>query len=807
MVSIRTLLGRVSSWRGATAAVIATTILCAGLVTAPPALAAHASRPSPYFRQLANIGPNGGHNFLDPGFKLTDGNAKLHFFLTPDFGDGDKWSRCPTNENMELRSYIQWFGPDGAMGAPAMSDYRYAWSLNSWCGGGWTADSQIEGYGLAQPAGANELRFYFVYDNIMDGVMNGPSDANEVLVAEARTVAPPPAPDAPSDLALVSVQRDAAELNWQDNATTETSQQLQRSDDGRSSWATVATLPADQTTYTDGGLTPGHTYWYRIRSSNTHGDSAWSNELEVTPGCESDTDCDGLSNSDETNHLHTDPNKPDTDGDGLLDPWESPARVGTEEIENSGFRSITIPELGEGVASRDDVFRPFGTGPCPEPDGNLRWAAEESCMNGVPDPLQKDAYLELDWQDCHTGEGCPHGDPMHHAPDKEALEMVRQKFATAGVDLHILIDEAVAHQPNCDQDAAGLRSSNFGTSQQRDLNPAVLAAKELAVRYVWSGHSSADPAVHDGCQTPRLDAMIATAFGYRSIENYDWSPFGDANLGGRDILITLGPLWSCDERVKPVTGMGTVVNADCYRDEALKAGIYPASVDITGQADEFDLPWPIARMLGLPESDGITQLWARTLMHLLGHSMGLLESQVNNQPDIPARDDNQDGVVDPLGVDAYDDWSSLLLAPVGEGSPMTESYPGYEFLAQRDSDGDGVPEGADNCPGIYNPGQEDSDFVQGDRKMGDHCDWDADGDGLPIIAMGTGTAVDPFPYDTDNDGTDNAGDIDDDGDLVLDSVDVCPLTVDPLQADLDGDGLGDLCDIDANGNSIPDPLD
>jgi len=44
-----------------------------------------------------------------------------------------------------------------------------------------------------------------------------------------------------------------------------------------------------------------------------------------------------------------------------------------------------------------------------------------------------------------------------------------------------------------------------------------------------------------------------------------------------------------------------------------------------------------------------------------------------------------------------------------------------------DSDGDGVYDTGDNCPAIYNPGQEDSD---GDQ-IGDPCDQDRDGDGLP----------------------------------------------------------------------------
>ena len=87
-------------------------------------------------------------------------------------------------------------------------------------------------------------------------------------------------------------------------------------------------------------------------------------------------------------------------------------------------------------------------------------------------------------------------------------------------------------------------------------------------------------------------------------------------------------------------------------------------------------------------------------------------------------------------------------------------------------------DGIDNCPDVYNPGQESgTDFDD----VGTACD------NCPSHSNNDQT-------DTDRDGQGDACDLDDDNDSVLDILDNCPLKANPGQEDNDGDGVGLLCD-------------
>jgi len=199
--------------------------------------------------------------------------------------------------------------------------------------------------------------------------------------------------------------------------------------------------------------------------------------------------------------------------------------------------------------------------------------------------------------------------------------------------------------------------------------------------------------------------------------------------------------------------------------------------------------------------------------------------------------------------------------------------------APIDTDGDGVPDTDDNCVDAVNPDQADSDgdgvgdACEGDRDsdgilddgdgtgepgdgtcvggettdcddncietpnadqadsdadgVGDVCDPDRDGDGVPQDGDGNGTDGDnpcadgattgcddncpdtpnDDQLDSDGDGAGDAcdpGDGDADGDGVLDDIDNCVDVPNSDQIDSDGDGLGDACDPDRDGDGILD---
>jgi hypothetical protein len=135
---------------------------------------------------------------------------------------------------------------------------------------------------------------------------------------------------------------------------------------------------------------------------------------------------------------------------------------------------------------------------------------------------------------------------------------------------------------------------------------------------------------------------------------------------------------------------------------------------------------------------------------------------------------------DPAGSLAPGDWTATVQQakfgrPVGPSASI-----GFTVIFE-DSDGDGVPDGTDLCPGF-----DDAADLDGDG-LPDACDDDRDGDGQP-------NGGDAFPDDSSEWS-------DADGDGVGDNADKCKGHDDAL--DRDGDRKPDGCDNDRDGDGHP----
>ena len=101
------------------------------------------------------------------------------------------------------------------------------------------------------------------------------------VTATATVAATPPA--APSNLVATAIAYNQINLTWADNSNNETGFIIERSTNGTDTWTQIATPGINATSYSDTtGLVGSTAYFYRIRATNSGGDSANSATATAT---------------------------------------------------------------------------------------------------------------------------------------------------------------------------------------------------------------------------------------------------------------------------------------------------------------------------------------------------------------------------------------------------------------------------------------------------------------------------------------------------------------------------------------------
>jgi hypothetical protein len=114
-----------------------------------------------------------------------------------------------------------------------------------------------------------------------DAVTPTPNIGTASSPASATTNPAPAIPAAPSNLSATAIARTQIDLVWTDNADNETGFKIERSKRVNTNFSEIATVGADVTSFSDTTAKKNTLYYYRVRATNSAGDSDYSNEASA----------------------------------------------------------------------------------------------------------------------------------------------------------------------------------------------------------------------------------------------------------------------------------------------------------------------------------------------------------------------------------------------------------------------------------------------------------------------------------------------------------------------------------------------
>lgn len=138
------------------------------------------------------------------------------------------------------------------------------------------APKRIGGYGAGYFAG--QIAELILYDSSL----SSPGRRGVERYLNDRYAFVPSAPTAPTSLAAFPVSSNQINLTWTAVGADTASFRVERKKGSTETWQETATLAPTFTSFFDTNLTASTLYYYRIRSENLAGESAWSNEASAT---------------------------------------------------------------------------------------------------------------------------------------------------------------------------------------------------------------------------------------------------------------------------------------------------------------------------------------------------------------------------------------------------------------------------------------------------------------------------------------------------------------------------------------------
>ena len=273
----------------------------------------------------------------------------------------------------------------------------------------------------------------------------------------------------------------------------------------------------------------------------------------------------------------------------------------------------------------------------------------------------------------------------------------------------------------------------------------------------------------------------------------------------------------------------TGVTVDGIGRPALGALYYAAEANVTSGYQFIDWRNQVVSIAGQWAANGTNGFTAHTLCQVRNGfwavEIGWGDLGCDGFEDPPESDDDEDGVGDmadncgmtynPSQADADGDGSGDACDPDDDNDGIPDVTDNCDFVpnanqndsdlngkgdACDDGDHDGVLDVDDNCPGEYNPGQENIDPQLDDE--GDACDPDGDGDGLSNDDDNCFLVPNPDQANSDGDISgdvcdpcpDVAGETYGSGNTCIQTLEETICHYVPLFDDSDGDGIPDACD-------------